>query len=262
MNRDELNQVVESWRELGIGFVGAQLPKRGASIDVERLIIRTAACATDMARLFGMAAAWFHVYGDLVAKHRLRRLVRDELAPEFHPVLGLLLDTAQQGQHPQEFRTVIAELCPAEVARPLFAVEQRSAALVARAQSMASPMSRRWRLWHVDTPLKFKALHTAQWITERHPDFVVRADMRGDLRVSVLAALRFDEGAGNSELALARAAGGSRAQIRNALENLEMTGRVRRLSAFSKTKPVGTHGGAGIGARNHNATHIELLRFG
>ena len=86
--------------------------------------------------------------------------------------------------------------------------------------------------------------------------------LRGDLRVSVLAALRFDEGAGNSELALARAAGGSRAQIRNALENLEMTGRVRRLSALSKTKPVGTHGGAGIGARNHNATHIDLLRFG
>lgn len=157
---------------------------------------------------------------------------------------------------------MIAELRPAKVARPLFAVEQRSAALVARAQGMASPMSRRWRLWHVDAPLKLKALHTAQWITERHSDFVVRADMRGDLRVSVLAALRFDEGAGNSELALARAAGGSRAQIRNALDNLEMTGRVRRLSAFSKTKPVGTDGGAGIGARNHNATHIELLRFG
>jgi predicted transcriptional regulator len=97
---------------------------------------------------------------------------------------------------------------------------------------------------------------------ERHPEFVVRADMRGDLRVSVLASLRFDAGAGQSELALARAAGGSRAQVRNALDNLEMTGRVRRLSA-------GGRAGAGVigidsraGAPIRNATRIELLRFG
>jgi hypothetical protein len=114
----------------------------------------------------------------------------------------------------------------------------------------------------VDAPLKLKALHASQWLMERHPDFVVRADMRGDLRVSVLASLRFDEGAGQSELALARAAGGSRAQVRNALDNLEMTGRIRRLSA-------GARAGAGdrpvkpsAGARNHNGTRIELLRFG
>ncbi|NBQ14391.1 MAG: hypothetical protein EBU31_07215 [Proteobacteria bacterium] len=262
MNPEQLDDVVESWRELGIGFVGAPLPARGAPVDLERLIIRTAAGAADMARLFGMTAAWFHVYGDVVAKHRLRRLIRDELAPEFHPVLGLLLDTAQQGQHPQEFRTVIAEMRPAKVARPLFAVERRSVALSARVQRMASPVSRRWRLWRVDAPLKLKALHASQWLMERHPDFVVRADMRGDLRVSVLASLRFDEGAGQSELALARAAGGSRAQVRNALDNLEMTGRIRRLSA-------GARAGAGdrpvkpsAGARNHNGTRIELLRFG
>ncbi len=52
----------------------------------------------------------------------------------------------------------------------------------------------------------------------------------------------FDDGACESELALARAAGGSRAQIRKALDNLEMTGRVRR-------------------HRSKAGTRIELLKF-
>jgi DNA-binding GntR family transcriptional regulator len=42
------------------------------------------------------------------------------------------------------------------------------------------------------------------------------------------ASLQFDDGAGQSELALARACGGSRSQVRNALDNLTLTGRVTR----------------------------------
>jgi DNA-binding GntR family transcriptional regulator len=52
----------------------------------------------------------------------------------------------------------------------------------------------------------------------------------------------FDEGACKGEFALARAAGGSRAQIRKALDNLEMTGRVRR-------------------NRSKAGTRIELVKF-
>ena len=61
-------------------------------------------------------------------------------------------------------------------------------------------------------------------------------------------------------MALARAAGGSRAQVRNALENLEMTGRVRRVSALSKPQVPGAQADSPGG--NRNATRIELLRFG
>ena len=60
----------------------------------------------------------------------------------------------------------------------------------------------------------------------RHPEFITRADFRDDLRASILAALRFDPDARHSELRLAELAGGSRAQLRSALGNLEMTGRV------------------------------------
>ena len=60
----------------------------------------------------------------------------------------------------------------------------------------------------------------------RHPDLRTRADFRGDLGASVLAALRHDAGAGTSESRLAELAGGSRSQVRNALANLQLTGRV------------------------------------
>jgi hypothetical protein len=63
----------------------------------------------------------------------------------------------------------------------------------------------------------------------RNPDLVPRADFRGDLRASVLASLGHDPGAGRSELDLARSCGGSRAQVRAALDNLEMTGKARRV---------------------------------
>ena len=161
MTPEQLNPIIESWRELGVGFTGAQLQESSVPIDLERLVIRTIAGSIGMARLFGMTNTWLHLYGDLVAKHRLRRLIQDELDPEFHPVLGLLLDTAQQGQHPQEFRSVIADLRPAKIARPLFAVERRNAALIERASRTASPIARRWRLWTVEQPFKFKALNTA-----------------------------------------------------------------------------------------------------
>jgi hypothetical protein len=57
-----------------------------------------------------------------------------------------------------------------------------------------------------------------------NPELIMRADFRGDLRASVLAALAHDADAGLSELDLARRCGGSRAQVRSALDNLELTG--------------------------------------
>ena len=67
------------------------------------------------------------------------------------------------------------------------------------------------------------------------------ADERADL-VAIDEIHFFASAAGESELALARAAGGSRAQVRKALDNLEMTGRVHR-------------------HRSKAGTRIELLKF-
>ncbi len=219
----QLDNLVGQWTNAGVLFNTA--PARGA-IDLERLILDTARNADRMARLFVMAATWLHTYGDLIAKHRLKRLICDELESEYQPVLGLLLDIAQQGTHPLEFETIIKTLKPAKQPQALFASSRKNPKLRDLAKRKASSISRKWNLWCQPIEFKDDAIRPASWLMRRHPEFITRADFRGDLRASILAALRFDPDAGHSELRLAELAGGSRAQLRSALGNLEMTGRV------------------------------------
>jgi len=220
---DAIDNLVRQWTTLGAGF-GAE--PAVDTPDIERLLLDTARLSPKMSRLFVMAATWLNIYGDLVAKHRLKRLIRDELKAQSHPILGLLLDEAQRGTHPLEFESIIKDLRPASTPYPLFESERRSDALVARARRRASEISRRWNLWCEPIEFKTDAVRPASWFMSRHPQLIQRADFRGDLRASVVAALRFDPGAGESESRLAELAGGSRAQVRSALRNLEMTGRV------------------------------------
>lgn len=225
---DAIERLIAEWTSLGAGFGGEPARGRGTP-DLERLLLETARRGPGMARLFVMAATWLHEYGDLVAKHRLKRLIAEELEDEHRATLGLLLDIAQRGTHPPEFETVIREIRGQRkgAPRPLFEVERETAALAARAERRASAVSRAWGLWCEEIEFKQDALRPAAWMMARHPGLVMRADFRGDLRASIVASLRHDAGAGRSEVALAMRAGGSRAQVRNALRNLEMTGRVR-----------------------------------
>lgn len=223
----ELDQLAAQWARLGAGF---DSDAAAESPDVERLLLETARRLGSMPRLLTAAATWLSRYGELVARNRLKRLARSELEREHRAALGLLLEIAQRGRHPARFAAVIGALRGEAMhpARPLFDVERASAGLAERAERRASAVSRRWGLWCEEIELKTDALRPAAWVMARNPELVMRADFRGDLRASIVAALRHDADAGRSELALARSSGGSRAQVRNSLENLEMTGRVRR----------------------------------
>lgn len=236
MNHAERDAVVERWREAGVAYDGGDLPRRGPRVDLERLMLDTARAMPFLARLYNTTATWLHAYGDLVAKHRLRRLIANELGHEHHAPLGAVLDCAQAGQNPREFASIVVVLKPADEPMPLVASLRSRPAMVQWAKDRTGEIGRRWRVYIDDEPLRPKILRPANWIMQRHPDFVLRADFKGDLRASVMASLAFDEGAGESELALAAAAGGSRAQIRKALDNLEMTGRVRRHRSKAGTR--------------------------
>jgi len=220
---DPLDTLIAQWTRLGAGFNAKPSAK---TPDLERLLLDTARHAAQMSRLFIMAATWLNRYGDLIAKNRLKRLIRDELAPEHRPTLGLLLDTAQQGT--RRFQTIIANLSPAPTAKPLFNIEASNEGLSARAQRHASSLSKKWGLWCAPIEFKNDALRPPQWLMTHNRTFRSRADFRGDLRSSILASLQYDSDAGKSELRLARSSGGSRAQVRNSLDNLELTGRVAR----------------------------------
>lgn len=219
----KLDNILSQWSSVGAGF---NSPVADGDIDLERLLIDTARLIPEMARLYIMAATWLHTHGDMIAKHRLMRLVFSELEPMHQATLGLLLDTAQQGTHPKAFESVITKLRPAERAMPLFEKSRQNPKLAALAKRRASALSRKWNLWAQPIEFKDDAVRPVGWMIGRVPSLRTRADFRGDLRASILAALRFDERAGESEVRLAACAGGSRAQIRNALQNLELTGRV------------------------------------
>lgn len=232
METDPLDNAIRRWASLGAGFDAGPPDVARDDIDLERLLLETARHASENARLFIMAATWLHTYGDLIAKHRLKRLIRDELGSDsddgHRATLGLLLDIAQDGSYPREFQTVIKHLQPASEPHPLFKSSRTNATMAELTERKASATARRWNLWCEAFEFKDDALRPAAWMMARHPSLRTRADFRGDLRASILASLRHDPGAGESELKLARLAGGSRAQVRSALANLAMTGRVRR----------------------------------
>ena len=228
MESDPIDNLVRDWARLGAGFdVDAELAM-AHPVDLERVVLETARHAPKMARLFVMAATWLHRYGDMVAKKRLGRLARQELDRRHWAVLGLLLDVAQQGTHPAAFASITRGLGAAAEPGPLFEASRGSGALRRLAEDSASAVSRRWGLWCREVEFKSDALRPAEWIIARNPELRTRADHRGDLRASVLATLRHDAEAGRSEVRLAGLAGGSRAQVRAALRNLEMAGRVVR----------------------------------
>lgn len=245
MRSADLEAAIRRWTRLGVNFGG---PRSRELPDIERLLLDTARLAPAMPRLFIMAATWLHRYGELVAKHRLKRLVREELGAEHRAALGLLLDIAQRGTHPPRFASIIRGLTPAAEPHPLFDVERANTRLRDRALRRASKTSLRWGLWCEDFEFKNDALRPASWVVQPNPRLIARADFQGDLRASVMAALEFDHDAGTSELNLARRSGGSRAQVRNALDRLELTGRVKR------TRPTSTSG--------HRRTSIALAAAG
>lgn len=225
MAADMQKAVISRWTTLGIAFDARLL---GQEQDLERLLLDTARALPTMPRLLPMVVTWLHRYGDAVARHRLRRLAAEELAPESQPALGVLLESADEGLHPARFPMVLKDLRPAAVPQPLFEVERATRVLRERARRRASALSVRWGAWCEPVEFRQDTLEPAPRVMRRNPWLRLAADFRGDLRASVVAALRHDPDAKDSEVGLAHAAGGSRAQVRNALANLELTGRATR----------------------------------
>ena len=217
--------VIAQWTRAGAGF---SAHPAGTSPDLERLLLATARTASGNSRLFIMAASWLCRYGSLIAKHRLKRLIVDELEPHFRPVLGLLLDTVRQWTGASRFNAAIAVCDPADTPRPLFEIECANAAFKRLAEARASDISRRWNLWAPEFEPNLDALRPASWIMRMNPDYQERARLKGDLRSSLLLELKYDPQAGTSESELARRCGAERAAIRAALADLELAGRIER----------------------------------
>jgi hypothetical protein len=228
--KSDLDPILARWTRLGAGF---NIEPADRTPDLERLLVDTARHAPEMARLFIMAASWLGLYAPLVAKARLAMLSRCELDDDQKAALGFLIEASQQAATRPRLRSISKGLRQQvsdpshRPGKPLFLVSRGNPLLAARARQRASALSDRWGLWCDSFELKGDAIRPREWLFSTSPELRLRADLQGDMRASVLAALHHEPDASRSELHLARLAGGSRSAVRAALDALELAGHVR-----------------------------------
>lgn len=223
--KKRIQNVVYQWAKIGVAF---DTPEAASSPDLERLIIYTAQCLSQDPRLLVGAASWLCTYPLWVAKQRLEVMVRQMTNFEHRSELGLLLDTVQQACGNRHFKNTIALCEPANQHRPLYDQQRQNRAWRRAAEVEASSLSLRWGLWCQPFHPKQDAIRPAQWVLERNPGYFDRAVLRGDLRLSILLALRADPSSGKSELHLSKVCHSHRSALRHALEGLEQACYIRR----------------------------------
>jgi len=225
----EHDATISQWARAGAMF--GVSPARSCP-DLERLLLATAVHARHDSRLFIMAHSWLCRYGELVAKHRLRQRIIDGLPRVHWPVLGLLFDLVRHQTKSPRFNAVVKACAGAALPepQPLFGVESELSSVRRMVERDALAVSRPWHLWLRPFALKNDALRPAEWIMDQNAGWRLRAELKGDLRASIVVELQHDAAAGRSEMELARRTGATRAAVRAALAGLVLTGRVERMS--------------------------------
>ncbi len=227
MQREAVNSVIAKWTRLGAMF---NVSACDEEVDVEYLLLDTARMAAMNSRLFILAVTWLSQYGSYVARHRLARLIGDELENEHRQTMGLMLDLAKQkgADSAHRFNKAI-EACGEVIDhKPLLDVSRRSDLLAKISRQSASALSLKWGRWVEDFELKLSALRPPHWIIEKNPSLRWRSDFKGDLRASVVVELLASAGRAESESDIARRCGVTYSAALNALESLERSGWIRR----------------------------------
>lgn len=220
-----LNNLIKRWSRAGIMFDA--LPS-ASSPDLEKLLIDTARLLPTQARLFNMTITWLCRYGDLIARHRLRQMAIGQLDAEAKAALGLLLESAANHSGTSHFNLIIDCCVPALSPGPLYLLGRKKPALSKMIERKASKLSKQWGLWADGFEPRFDTLRRKSWIIERNPEFQMRADLKGDLRSSIITTLSATPEAGVTIVNLSHQCGVTMAATLDALENLEISNRIKR----------------------------------
>lgn len=225
MTTTSTDNLDRAWVRLGVLF-GSE--PSGRTPDLERLLLDTARSCERNARLLPLVVTWLVSYGQFVARHRLKRLILDELEPKFQAALGLIIEEAVANGATRDLLIASAACEPLATARPLSAVQRDSRALAEIAARRASALSRRWGVWAPPVVLKHDAVRPVDWLLRHNPEYRDRIVRKGDLRASILETLRRDTAARSlpSESALSRLSGATRTAVRKALSALQLEGMI------------------------------------
>lgn len=223
MSKAHLDSLERDWAQIGVLFA---CEPSGTAPDPERLLLETARKCPENARLLPLAVTWLVSYGQFVARHRLKRLVQDNLEEEPRAVLGLIIDEAVQHGATREL-LIVSDVCrPLGAPAPLSGAQRGRPALARIAERRASELSRKWGVWTPPVELKPDAVRPVSWLLGHNPGYRERIIRKGDLRVSIIETLRRDvpRRSVRSELALAQLSGATRPAVRKALGALELEG--------------------------------------
>jgi hypothetical protein len=150
MTDNERDRLYAAWRRLGVNFSGKSCPDM---VEVEPLVLATAAAASADERLIICAVSWLARYHSFVDGRRLSELTRDA-APTVRSYLGLMLSLAIEvpegaGRAPQ-FETALTYCKPLRKPRAMYDNIEALPAFRDWARTNSLPLYRRWGLWHDD----------------------------------------------------------------------------------------------------------------
>lgn len=223
MNAAHADILERDWAQIGVLF---GCDPSGSTPDLERLLLDTARQCPANARLLPLAVTWLALYGQFVARHRLKRLALDELEAEARTVLGLLIEAAVERGATRDL-LIVSEVCgPRASPVPLSRAQRGRPALERMAEQRASGLSRRWGIWAPPVALKHDAVRPVIWLLTQNPGYSERIIRKGDLRASILETLRRDvpRHTAPSVSALTRLSGATRTAVHKALTALELEG--------------------------------------
>ena len=231
-----LDVVAAEWARLGVWL---SVARADGSVDVEALVIRTARVARADERLFVGAATWLATYHGWVNGRRLAALMAKlrRSDPVASAVAGALLSLATAGARrlasgrATELKGAIGECRPLGRPRPFFTVMERFPAIRPQLRAGASPLYRRWGLWHDDESLKPTALRPSSWLLRRVPELRVRALVGPSLEADLVTRALTGPLTARD---LARATGVSYAAAHGAADRLVARGLVRRERAGAR----------------------------
>ena len=170
------------WARVGVLFTVAPAPD---PVDLEALVVDTAAVARADERLFVVAASWLAVHHALVDGAVLTRCIRAQAATGAEvtsAVTGALLSlalTAAPGAAAIE--AALAECRPLaatgdpRVLPPLFSILEEYPGLLAVVRREALPLYAEWGFAHNDQTLKPNAIRPLAWVLRHAPELRARA---------------------------------------------------------------------------------------
>ena len=212
------------WARLGLRIAHAPA---AATPDIERLFIDTCGLLPHKPHMLPGLVTWIALYGNFIARHRLRRLVQACVSPEAKAAAGLIAELAIAVGGPQDLAMTIESCLPIKPGKPLAVAHRSDQAMMKMSEAYAADLSVKWGLWTAECEADPRYVMPVQWILTRNPGMRERVVRKGDLRSTILETLRHDTGGvADSELALARLSGATRAAVHSAVYSLVQEGAV------------------------------------